>query len=133
VKRFFQALDALDADAVAAFFTDHAIVRLPGAAPVEGRSAIRKTIIQLSLALDEIHHDTVSLWVSGDLSVYEADVKLNPAGRSLIAFPATYIIRWRKSLIEQVRVSIYLESRLSLAISSFDRLCRINCGLAKPA
>lgn len=122
MRSFFAALDTLDADSVAAFFAPDALVRLPGSAPISGRLAIRKALVWLSLAVDELRHQPVKLWTSGRLSVFDADVTLALADHTALAFPVTHVIRWTGDLIEEARVDVYLESRLALALSAFDRL-----------
>jgi len=133
VKRYFGVLDALDADAVASFCAHGAAVRLPGVMPILGREAIRKALVRFSLEVDEIHHEPVLLWTAGSLSVFEADVTLTLADRTTLTFPVTHIIRWAEGLIEEASVNIYLESRLELAMSAFDRLRRLGGGVRRLA
>jgi hypothetical protein len=121
VKKYFGALDTLDADAVASFFAVGATVRLPGLAPISGRAAIRRALVQFSLDVDDLRHAPVQLWTAGDLSVFEADMTLTLAGRTTLAFPVTHIIRWVDGLIDDARVNVYLESRMAVALSAFDR------------
>src|ERR1035438_3059976 len=121
VKRYFGALDTLDADAVASFFAVGATVRLPGLAPILGRAAIRRALVQFSLDVDDLRHAPVQLWTAGNLSVFEADMTLTFAGRTALAFPVTHIIRWVDGLIDEARVNVYLESRMAVALSAFDR------------
>ena len=125
VKRYFGVLDSLDADAVASFCTRDAVVRLPGTVPIIGKEAIRKALVRFSLGLDELHHAPVLVWTAGSLSVFEADVTLTLTDRSALTFPVTHIIRWSGDLIEEASINIYLESRLELAMSAFDRLWRV--------
>jgi hypothetical protein len=120
-------LETLDADAMASFFSAGAIVRLAGASPIVGRIAIPKAFIQLSLEVDELRHHPVTLWSAGNLSVLEADVTMTLVDRTTIAFPATYCIRWAEGLIEEARVNLYLESRLAVAMSAFDRVRLAEC------
>lgn len=123
VKRYFGALDTLDADVVASFFAPGAMVRLPGSVtPILGREAIRKALVQFSVAVDDLRHETVQLWTAGDLSVFEADMTMTFADRTALCFPVTHITRWAAGMIEDARVNIYLESRLALAMSAFDRV-----------
>lgn len=133
VKRYFGALDILDADAVASFFAVGAIVRLPGLAPIVGRAAIRRALVQFSLDIDDLRHVPVQLWTARNLAVFEADMTLTPAGRTSVAFPVTHIIRWVDGLIDEVRVNVYLESRMAVALSAFDRLRTAGCKLRRPA
>lgn len=128
VKSYFGALDTLDADLVASFFTLGATVRLPGTAPILGREAIRKALVQFSLDVDDLRHETVQLWTAGSLSVFEADMTLTLADRTALSFPVTHIMRWVEGMIEEARVSVYLESRLALAMSAFDRLRQSGIG-----
>jgi hypothetical protein len=122
VKKCFDALDALDADAVSSFLAPGASVTLPGTAPILGREGIRKALVQFSLALEDLRHETVQLWTAGSLSIFEADMTLTLADRTAVSFPVTYIMRWVEGMIEEARVNIYLESRMALAMSAFDRL-----------
>jgi SnoaL-like protein len=133
VKKYFRALDTLDADVAASFFSTGATVRLAGASPISGRAAIRKALVQLSLDVDELHHDPVSLWTAGSLSVLEADVTLTLGDRTTITFPATYSIRWREGLIEEASVNLYLESRMAVAMSAFDRVRRVDRNMRRLA
>lgn len=133
VKRYFGALDTLDADTVASFYASGATVRLPGTMPILGRQAIRKALVRFSLGVDELHHEPVLLWSAGSLSVFEADVTLTLVDRSTLTFPVTHIIRWAEGLIEDASVNIYLESRLELAMSAFDRLWRVGCDVQRLA
>jgi hypothetical protein len=133
VKRYFGALDTLDADAVASFFAVGATVRLPGLAPILGRAAIRRALVQFSLDVDDLRHAPVQLWTAGNLSVFEADMTLTFAGRTALAFPVTHIIRWVDGLIGEARVNVYLESRMAVALSAFDRQRTAGCELRRPA
>jgi hypothetical protein len=121
-KRYFGALDTLDADAAASFFAVGATVRLPGMAPILGRAAIRRALVQLSLDVDGLRHAPVQLWTAGNLAVFEADMTLTLAGPTTIAFPVTHIVRWVDGMIHEARVDVYLESRMAVAMSAFDRL-----------
>ena len=140
VRKYFRVLDTLDADALASFFSTGATVRLAGASPILGRAAIRKAFVQLSLEVDELRHDPVTLWTAGSLSVLEADVTLTLGDHTTTAFPATYSLRWVEGLIEEASVNLYLESRIAIAMSAFDRVRRESwskspssaCGLAGP-
>jgi hypothetical protein len=133
VKRYFGALDTLDADAVASFFAVGATVRLPGLAPILGRAAIRRALVQFSLDVDDLCHAPVQLWTAGNLSVFEADMTLTLADRTTLAFPVTHIIRWVDGMIDEARVNIYLESRMAVAMSAFDRMRTAGCELRRPA
>jgi len=133
VKKYFRVLDTLDADAAASFFSAGAAVRLAGALPISGRAAIRKAFVQLSLDVDELHHHPVTVWTAGSLSVLEADVTVTLGDRTTITFPATYSIRWAEGLIEEASVNLYLESRLAVAMSAFDRVRRVGCDVRKLA
>ena len=120
--QYFIALDALDADAVSSFFADGGMVLLPGTAPISGRPAIRKALVQFSLLVEELHHRPVQLWTRGSLSVFDADVTMTLEGLTVVSFPVTHVVRWVDGMIAEARVEVYLESRLALAISTFDRL-----------
>jgi len=133
VKRYFGALESLDADAAASFFAVSASVRLPGLAPILGRSAIRRVLVQFLLDVDDLRHAPVQLWTAGNLAIFEADMTLTLADRSTIAFPVTHIIRWVGGQIEEARVNVYLESRMAVALSAFDRMRSAGCALRRPA
>lgn len=133
VKRYFGALDTLDADAVASFFASGATVRLPGMGPILGRAAIRRALVQFSLDVDDLRHSPVQLWTAGNLSVFEADMTLTLADRTTLGFPVTHIVRWVDGMIAEARVDIYLESRMAVAMSAFDRLRTAGCELRRPA
>jgi hypothetical protein len=133
VKKCFRVLDTLDADAVAAFFSTAATVRLAGASPILGRTAIRKAFVHLSVDVDELHHDPVMLWTAGSLSVLEADVTVTLGDRTTITFPATYSMQWAEGLIEGASVNLYLESRMAVAMSAFDRVRRESWSKSPPA
>ena len=122
VKSCFDALETLDADAVASFFAAGATVSLPGLAPISGRTAIRRALVQFSLDVDDLRHAPVQLWTAGNLSVFEADMTLTLAGRTALTFPVTYTIRWVDGLIDEARVNVYLESRMAVAMAAFNRL-----------
>jgi len=121
VKRYFGALEALDADAIVSFFSAGAAMRLPGLAPIVGRAAIRRALVQFSLDVDDLHHVPVQLWAAGNLSIFEADMTLRLASGPTLAFPVTHVIRWVGGLIHEARVNVYLESRMAIAMSAFDR------------
>jgi len=133
IKKYFGALDTLDADAVASFFAAGATVSLPGMAPISGRAAIRRALVQFSLDVDDLRHAPVQLWTAGNLSVFEADMTLILADRTTLAFPVTHIVRWVDGMIDEARVNIYLEARLAVAMSAFDRLRTAGCELRRPA
>ena len=52
----------------------------------------------------------------------KADMTLTLAGRTALTFPVTYTIRWVDGLIDEARVNVYLESRMAVAMSAFNRL-----------
>jgi hypothetical protein len=131
VKRYFGALDTLDADAVASFFAVGATVKLPGLAPILGRAAIRRAMVQFSLDVDDLRHAPVQLWIAGNVSVFEADMTLTLADRTTLAFPVTHIIRWVDGLIDEACVNVYLESRMAVAMSAFDRMRTAGCELRR--
>jgi len=133
VKSFFGALDSLDADATAAFFAPGATVRLQGIEPLVGQSAIRRGLVEFSLGVDELSHESVQLWVAGSLSVFEADVTLKTAERPALTFPVTHIVRWRGGLIQEATVEIYMEARLAVAMAAFNRLRAPQPGVRKLA
>jgi hypothetical protein len=133
VNKYFGALDSLDADAVALYFANGATVRLPGLGPIVGRAAIRRALVQFSLDVDDLRHAPVQLWTGRNLSVFEADMTLTPAGRTPLVFPVTHIIRWVDGLIHDARVDVYLESRMAVAMSAFARLRTAGCELRRPA
>ncbi len=133
MNRYFSALDALDADSVASFFAAGATVRLPGLAPILGRAAIRRALVQFSLDVDDLRHAPVELWTARGLSVFDADMTLTLAGRAPLTFPVTHIIRWVDGLIDEVRVNAYMESRMALAMSAFDHARTAGCQLRRPA
>lgn len=120
-RRCFDALDGLDADSLASFFAADAIVRLPALPPISGRAAIRTTLLEFLLEVEELQHEPVQLWTAGNISVFEADATLALANRAVLTFPITYIIRWKDGLIAETSVNVYLESRLAVAMSSFAR------------
>lgn len=133
VKRYFSALDHLDADMAASFFAAGATLRLPGLAPIVGRPAIRRALVEFSLDVDELRHAPVQLWTARNLAVFEADMTLTFVGRTSLAFPVTHIIRWVDGFIDDVRVNVYLESRMAVALSAFERLRNHGCALRRPA
>jgi hypothetical protein len=81
--------------------------------------------------VDELHHEPVMVWSTRELSVLEADVSLLLADRTTLSFPVTHILRCRDVLIEEATVHVYLESRLALAMSAFDRLRSAGCSLRR--
>src|ERR1022692_1683418 len=115
VKRYFGALDTLDADAVAAFFAVGATVRLPGLAPILGRAAIRRALVQFSLDVDDLRHAPVQLWTAGNLSVFEADMTLTFAGRTALAFPVTHIITRASSIRPSTHRMIWVTDSAGLS------------------
>lgn len=121
VRKYFGALETLDADAAASFFAAGATVRLPGLAPILGRAAIRRALVQFSLDVDDLRHAPVQLWTAPSVSVFEADMTLTLAGRATLTFPVTYIMRWVDGLIHEARLNVYLESRMAVAMSAFAR------------
>jgi len=131
VKSYFGALDTLDADRVANFFAVDATVRLPGLAPILGRAAIRRALVQFSLDVDDLRHAPVQLWTAGNISVFEADMTLTLADHTTLAFPVTHIIRWVDGLIDEACVYVYLESRMAVALSAFDRMRTAGCELPR--
>ncbi len=77
--------------------------------------------MQFLLTVDDLRHAPVQLWTGVGLSVFEADMTLTLADRTTLVFPVTHIIRWVDGLIAEARVNVYLESRMAVAISAFDR------------
>ncbi len=120
--QFFATLDTLDVDAIAAFYAPHAAVQLPGGPVITARAAIRQALLRFSLAVDDLRHECIQLWSGGELTIFEADLTVTPAGRAALTFPVTHVLRWAAGRIVEQRVSLYLESRLALALASFERI-----------
>ncbi len=133
LKKCLGAMDFLDADTVITFFAAGAVLRVAGLKPIVGRAAIRRALVQFLLEVEELRHVPVQVWTAGGFSIFEADITMTLSDHSTFAFPATYIMRWAGGLIEDARVDVYLESRLAVAMSTFDRLRFPQAALRRPA
>ena len=80
--RFKQALAAGDADAIAALYTESALVLAPGAPPIQGREAIRDHFAGIiGAGIDGLDIQTVEMARFGDTAIRRSDIVLRVSGQ----------------------------------------------------
>ncbi len=80
--RFEQAVAAGDADAIAALYTESAIILPPGSPPIQGRAAIREYMAGLVAAgVDGVDIETVEVVRFDDVAIERADITVRVGGQ----------------------------------------------------
>lgn len=108
IRNYFKTVDTLDADAIAAHFTDDGKFRFSNQPPAEGKQAVRDALAQFFGTIAAMHHENTGLWLSddGDSAVWEADVTYTRKNGTPVTLPCASILRSRTDKIYDFRMNM---------------------------
>lgn len=97
VRNYFKTVDTLDADAIAAYFTEDGKFRFSNQPPAEGKQAVRDALAQFFETIQAMHHENTGLWLGddGNSAVWEADVTYTRPNGTQVTLPCASILRSR--------------------------------------
>ena len=108
VRNYFKTVDTLDADAIAANFTDDGKFRFGSQPPAEGKQAVRDALAQFFATIQAMHHENTGLWLGddGNSAVWEADVTYTRQNGTQVTLPCASILRSRSDQIYDFRMNM---------------------------
>lgn len=105
VESCLESLESLDADCVARNFSPQAQLRVDGAPPVTGKSAVRRVFVHLFSKISALSFHLVSCWFGAGVAVLETDLTIVRDDDTVFAVPATLVLWMRGGTIERCRIS----------------------------
>lgn len=108
VRNYFKTVDTLDADAIAANFTDDGKFRFGNQPPAEGKQAVRDALAQFFATIQSMHHENTGLWLGedGNSAVWEVDVTYTRQNGTQITLPCASILRSQNDKIYDFRMNM---------------------------
>jgi ketosteroid isomerase-like protein len=108
VHNYFQTVDTLDANAIAAHFTEDGKFRFSNQPPAIGKQAIRDALAQFFSTIEAMHHENTGLWLGddGNSAVYEVDVTYTRKDGTQITLPCASILRSRDDKVYDFRMNM---------------------------
>ena len=107
VKAHYRDVDSLDAEKVAAWFTDDGTVVFANHPPVVGRSAIKAALGDFMSSIRGMRHEFGNVWEVGATTVFEARVTYTSKdGASTVVIPAATFLERRGDKIASCRIYV---------------------------
>ena len=106
VRAIFEAFDAKDVPALAAFMTDDVRLRLGNAEPVRGRSAFVEAVNAFVASVAGFRHDVIDVWSAGDTLIAELDVHYTRLDGGEVSVPGCNVFRLRDGSVADYRTYI---------------------------
>lgn len=108
VHDYFKTVDTLDADAIAAYFTDDGKFRFSNQPPAVGKQAVRDSLAQFFDTIEAMHHEKAGLWLGddGNSAVWETDVTYTRKDGTQVTLPCASILRSRADKIYDFRMNM---------------------------
>ena len=106
VRAIFEAFDAKDVSALAAFMTDDVRLRLGNAETVEGRSAFVEAVNGFFASVAGFRHNVVDVWSDGDTLISELDVHYTRLDGRQVSVPGCNVFRLRDGPVADYRTYI---------------------------
>jgi len=106
VRGIFEAFDAKDVSALAAFMTDDVRLRLGNAETVEGKSAFVEAVNAFFASVAGFRHDVVNVWSDGDTLIAELDVHYIRLDGREVSVPCCNVFRLRDGSVADYRTYI---------------------------
>jgi hypothetical protein len=112
-RRLFETIDAMDAAALAAYFTPDGSFRFGNAEPVVGREGIEQAVAGFFSAIGGLRHRITGIWAGswehGVVRSVEAEVTYRRKdGTHTLPLPATSTIRMKSDQVHDYRVFVDL-------------------------
>jgi ketosteroid isomerase-like protein len=106
VRAIFEAFDAKDVSALAAFMTDDVRLRLGNAETVEGRTAFVEAVNAFFASVAGFRHDVIDVWSDGDTLIAELDIHYTRRDGREVSVPGCNVFRLRDGSVADYRTYI---------------------------
>ena len=106
VRAIFEAFDAKDVSALAAFMTDDVRLRLGNAETVKGKSAFVEAVNAFVASVAGFRHDVIDIWSDGDTLIAEFDVHYTRRDGEQVSVPGCNVFRLRDGSVADYRTYI---------------------------
>jgi ketosteroid isomerase-like protein len=106
VQAHYRDVDALDAEKVAAWFTDDGTVVFANHPPAVGRSAIKEAVGAFMSSIRGMRHEFSNVWELGATTVFEARVTYTRTDGATVAIPAATFLERRGDKIASCRIYV---------------------------
>jgi ketosteroid isomerase-like protein len=106
VQAHYRDVDALDAEKVAAWFTDDGTVVFANYPPAVGRSAIEAAVGGFMSSIRGMRHEFVNVWEAGATAGFEARVTYTRKDGSTVVIPAATFLERRGDKITSCRIYV---------------------------
>ena len=106
VQAHYRDVDSLDAEKVAAWFTDDGTVVFANHPPAVGRSAIQAAVGRFMSSIRGMRHEFGNVWEVGATTVFEASVTYTRKDGATIAIPAATFLERRGDKITSCRIYV---------------------------
>jgi ketosteroid isomerase-like protein len=106
VQAHYRDVDALDADKVAAWFTDDGTVMFANHPPAVGRSAIRTALGGFMSSIRGMKHEFRNVWEIGATAMFEARVTYTCKDGTVVVIPAATVLERRGDKITSCRIYV---------------------------
>jgi ketosteroid isomerase-like protein len=106
VAAHYRDVDALDADKVAAWFTDDGTVVFANHPPAVGRSAIRTALGGFMSSIRGMKHEFRNVWEIGATAMFEARVTYTCKDGTVVVIPAATVLERRGDKITSCRIYV---------------------------
>jgi ketosteroid isomerase-like protein len=106
VEAHYRDVDALDAERVAAWFTDDGMVIFANHPPVVGRSAIKTALGGFMSSIRGMKHEFRNVWDVGAVTVFEASVTYTRKDGTAVVIPAATFLERRGDKIRSCRIYV---------------------------
>jgi ketosteroid isomerase-like protein len=103
VRAIFEAFDAKDVSALAAFMTDDVRLRLGNVETVQGRSAFVEAVNAFVASVAGFRHDVIDVWSDGDTLIAELDVHYTRRDGREVSVPGCNVFRLRDGSVADYR------------------------------
>jgi ketosteroid isomerase-like protein len=106
VQAHYRDVDALDAEKVAAWFTDDGTVVFANHPPVVGRSAIKTALGGFMSSIRGMKHEFRNVWDAGAVTAFEASVTYTRKDGTAVVIPAATFLERRGDKITSCRIYV---------------------------
>lgn len=106
VEAHYGDVDALDAEKVAAWFTDDGTVVFANHPPAVGRSAIKAAVGGFMSSIRGMKHDFRNVWEVGATAMFEANVTYTRQDGTVVVIPAATVLERRGDKIASCRIYV---------------------------
>ena len=104
VKNYFAAVDTMNAEDVASYFTEDARFKFGNAEPAVGRQNIRDALVAFYNSIKGLHHDIREQWQQDGVAIVVLDVTYTRTDNKTVTLPSATILRTSGNLIRELQI-----------------------------